>query len=86
MAFAIIFPMIAIPISLSILIVFFIVSDIKSARRMRHFRNLIDTCQDMHGIAFTQRLLKTFAEGWMGLENMISVLEHHCCHPNDKSN
>lgn len=78
MQIAITISLCVIPLALLGLIAFFVVSDIKEARRKRYFRVLVENCEEVHGTTFAAKLLRLCTNGTMGLESMITVFENHC--------
>lgn len=78
MEIAITISLFALPIALLGLVIYFIMSDFKEARKMRYFRSLVENCEDVHGTTFTAKLLRLCTSGNMGLKSMIAVFENHC--------
>ena len=68
----------ALPAAALVILSCIVVSDIKSAKKMKRFDALVKKCEEFHGPAFTTKLLRLCTNGTMGVENMITVFESHC--------
>lgn len=75
--------MFGLPIVMVILLIAIVIIDIKrgieSKKQQERFAKLYKMCIEKHGLAFAKMVYEGCTKPlWIGMDNIISVFEHHC--------